>query len=173
MFRIPIVSILKTNQILLFENPNIQPPITIQSVNHRRIFNNQHKLGIALVQQVVRQPFLIILTELILGICAKFTVIGWVKEDKVICIGWIFLEESFKVKVFYHGISQVRAYLWRLQIGDLPFQIFFIIRDSPIRNVKFAPAVITEHGSVSIFAHKEEDSGCNIWCYFMFAHLVI
>src|SRR6266571_3199222 len=105
------------------------------------------------------KALLVALIERILCVSAEFTIVWRIKKNKVVCIWCIFLKESFKVHVLYHGVSKVLSYLWRLHIGNLSCQIFSVVRNTPVRNVEFASAVVTEHRSVGILPHEKKDGG--------------
>src|SRR5574337_1847250 len=106
VFRVLIIPVLETHQIFFVKRPERKMSLIVQCKDGWRIFNDQHKSGLTLVDKIMRQTFLIFDAEGVLSVCAELTVIRGVQKNEVACCGSMGVEKCFEVQLFDHRICE-------------------------------------------------------------------
>ncbi|GAF25789.1 tRNA-dihydrouridine synthase [Moorella thermoacetica Y72] len=154
-----IVSVLKTNLVSFVKGPDFKAVIPVEVVNKGRIFNYQHKSCPACASEISCQALLVGWSERHPGIGAEITIIGRVQEDKILRPGGSLAEKLFEIQAKNPGLTQVFAYFTGFEVGYLTGEILIVIRNTAVRDVKFAPTVITKHGGIAVFPDKVKEGG--------------
>jgi len=76
MLHIPVIPILKAHEIFLLKNADVQARPIVQSENGGRIFDDEHKLSLAMVDEIVCEALLVPHRKLVLSVCAELAIVG-------------------------------------------------------------------------------------------------
>ena len=93
-----VVTLLKVDQVFFMKRAaDVEPTALIKLENSGCILDDKHKFCLAVVKKIISKPLLVVQLKFVLRVGAEFTIVGWIKENKVVLARSMFLQKSLEI----------------------------------------------------------------------------
>lgn len=153
-----VVAVHKADLIGLVERMDIDMGMVIEMVNKVCVFDHKHPLRTAAVDKQVGQAQVIGTGELFLRIGAELAVVRGIEKYKIVGRRLVQIKKGLKVKTFYNGVGHTPLHLARAVVVELAPERFAVVSHPPVRDIKLASGIISEHAAVAVIAYEQKES---------------